>query len=167
MIPTRYMEKFWAKVERGEPSACWLWKGAVGSTGYGVYSTKVSGKKKSYGAHRFAWLLTHGPIEPATLQVCHRCDVPLCVNPGHLFLGTQFENMADMIAKGRQYREGRDCHGELNGRAKLKQHQVEDIRRAINAGRTSRVVAERFGVSKSTVLMIARGERWDDAGVEL
>ena len=71
---------------------CWLWKGKPGSGGYGSW--------KHGQAHRASWEFYRGPI-PAGLQVCHRCDVPLCVNPDHLFIGTQSDNIQDMYAKGR------------------------------------------------------------------
>ena len=87
-------ERFWAKVERGE--GCWLFTGYRASHGYG--SHRYQGK--AYRAHRLAYLLTYGTL-PSDLNVCHHCDNPGCVRPDHLFLGTQADNMRDMIAKGR------------------------------------------------------------------
>ncbi|MBI5315856.1 MAG: HNH endonuclease [Nitrospirae bacterium] len=88
-------DRFWSKVAKGPPEDCWLWMGARLLTGYGVFSLGGSD-----GAHRVAWMLTHGPIPPGR-HICHHCDNPPCCNPAHLFCGTHLDNMRDRDRKGR------------------------------------------------------------------
>ena len=89
------LQRLMAKVEITE-SGCWLWHGNFNNQGYGYIG--VDYKKKL--VHRLSWELHFGPI-PEGMQMCHRCDVPLCVNPGHLFIGTATDNVRDMFSKDR------------------------------------------------------------------
>jgi hypothetical protein len=86
--------RFWPKVEK--TSACWLWRGALANSGYG----RVWFNRTMYQAHRVAYMLSNGQI-PDGVDVCHRCDVKICVRPDHLFLGTRLDNMRDAATKGR------------------------------------------------------------------
>lgn len=92
-------DQFWERVEPEPNSGCWLWTGPFVLGGYGTFSVS---SRRMVGAHRFAYAEVYGPI-PEGMLVCHRCDVKPCVNPDHLFLGTQRDNMQDMVRKGRNW----------------------------------------------------------------
>ena len=83
-------ERFWSKVEKSE--SCWMWKGKTNNSGYGSICGTSS--------HRFSWALFRGRI-PEGMRVLHVCDIRKCVNPDHLFLGTQLQNILDAKQKGR------------------------------------------------------------------
>lgn len=123
---------FWQKVDKGTEDGCWIWTGARHRKGYGRFA--VANRRKVY-AHRYSWELAHGPI-PDGLFVLHRCDNPPCVNPGHLFLGTNQDNMRDAAAKGR-----------LVSRAKLTEAIVTSMRRRHAAGTASIIEPRRRGWS--------------------
>lgn len=89
--------RFWAMVEKG--NACWLFQGALNNKGYG----KFYFQGRLCGAHRVAWALQFGALPDQ--HVCHRCDTPACVNPAHLFLGSQRDNLRDMASKGRHWQQ--------------------------------------------------------------
>jgi hypothetical protein len=95
--------RFWAKV-RQAPNGCWEWTASrIGGRDrklYGQFTYTAGTKQVHVYAHRFAWMLVHGPI-PEGHYICHRCDNGLCVAESHLFLGTQFDNMQDASRKGR------------------------------------------------------------------
>lgn len=136
------MDRFDEFIEPVPESGCWIWTGTEFANGYGRFGDQR--------AHRVAYERVNGAI-PDGLLACHKCDTRLCVNPAHIFIGDTDANMADMVAKGRS------AHGTRHGRAKLTQEQVATIRAA--AGKV-RDIAASFGVSKSLVSMIRRGEIW-------
>lgn len=93
--PEKRKRIFWEHVNKTE--SCWLWTGPRTGTGYGVFS--IAGQRRM--THRWSYEWAHGQI-PDGHGVLHKCDVPLCVNPAHLFTGTQADNMRDMLQKGRK-----------------------------------------------------------------
>src|SRR5262245_839701 len=138
MFTSAQSEAFWGSADMsGGPDACWLWRGSVFQHGYG--RRKISGV--TWQAHRLAWALRNGSI-PDGLWVLHRCDVPLCVNPAHLFLGTVLDNNRDALRKGRA------AVGERAPAAKLTAEDVQRIRREYAEGDGgTRTLAARYGVS--------------------
>lgn len=99
-IPKSVATRLWAKVHRDAQNGCWEWIGARDKNGYGRIQVMTDGKWGTQLVHREAYKLLRGNL-PDDLGLCHRCDNPPCVNPDHLFLGTQLDNMTDAKLKGR------------------------------------------------------------------
>lgn len=95
------LARFWSKVDRRGDDECWPWTGGAHPRGYGRFTLQ---HPRTVAAHRFAWEIANGREFPRGLNGCHRCDNPPCVNPAHIWPGTQAENLADMYAKGRRGR---------------------------------------------------------------
>ena len=134
-------ERFWERVKKTK--GCWLWTGILGNHGYGVIFISKRPKAIFNLAHRLSWELHSGPI-PEGMQVLHKCDIRPCINPAHLFLGTQKDNIHDMMRKRR-------------GPGKLSDEQILAIR---SSNVPSRKMATILGVSKTTVLDARRGKTW-------
>jgi hypothetical protein len=102
------VERFMSKVEPEPNTGCWLWTGAPNQDGYGKFcgGSRRDGSRNQRGAHRASWIFFRGQI-PDGLSVLHACDVRICVNPDHLFVGTQLENCIDMARKGRGKRSSK------------------------------------------------------------
>lgn len=156
-------DRFWSKVDTtGGPDACWIWQGPKRDTGYG-YTTDFW---KKILAHRMAYELTYGPVPPGK-NVCHSCDVRDCVNPAHLWAGSQSENLRDAAAKGRLGKGPRNPkRGEASSQTTLTEADVRAMRAAYQPGTsrgqrvTIRSLARKYGVTSSCVHRIIRREAW-------
>lgn len=156
MRATTLQEKLADKYQPIPWSGCWIWTGAT--YGNGRYGTLG----KYGGAHRAAWTVANGPI-PLGMNVLHKCDVGLCVNPDHLFLGTQADNVTDMIQKGRKNvgnsgRHGNHARGERNGSVKASDGTVASIRISYLSIKNKAELARRYGLSESQIRRIVQGE---------
>ena len=154
------IDRYWEKVDSKpiDPNGCWLWTAGTSAAGYGMLSRGGRGNGMIY-THRMAWEFAYGSI-PSNMWVLHQCDVPRCVRPDHLFLGTQFDNMRDMSAKRRQWAQlhpERVRRGITNNKAKLTEDDVHHIRQS---GESNRALARRLGVNHKTVSLVRRGLTW-------
>lgn len=141
-----YHHDFWERVSLGDKDECWLWLGATTEAGYGTLTIN----HKPLGAHRMSWILMNGEI-PKGMNVCHKCDIPPCVNPNHLFLGTHQENMDDKVKKGRQ-----PTRFTGSVRAKIKGQQFDMFKSRISAGEKPFSIAKEFGIHGATACKIAK-----------
>jgi hypothetical protein len=150
-------ERFWKKIVVAGPDECWLWSASRYRDGYGQFGLRAG---KVVAAHRVAWMSEHGEPPPG-LVLRHRCDVKLCCNPRHLELGTQADNMRDMVGRGRS------CKGSKNPRAKLNEDQVREILGRLGSGATQAAMARAYGVSNATVSLIANGINWGGVRINM
>lgn len=161
-------EEFWKRVNKSE--TCWFWEGAKCSDGYGT----VRWIDRTCSTHRKAWELVNGAV-PDGLSVLHQCDQRGCVNPEHLFLGTQTDNMQDAAIKGRLFGRATatgDRHGShtrpesvrrgtTNGRSTLTRTQVMQIR-ALYPSMTQEQLGKKYGVDQITISRIVRRKTYVD-----
>jgi hypothetical protein len=151
-VSTKTLEdRFWEKVEKTD--GCWLWTGVV----KGWYGRIRRGRAADgdVGAHRFSYELHCGPI-PSGMFVCHRCDNPRCVNPDHLFVGTQRDNMRDKIKKHR----GNNPRGEQLPQSILTESLVLEARRICRTQKDMTAFAGAHGVTYSCVYDAVKMRRW-------
>jgi hypothetical protein len=139
-------------------AGCWIWSGGNNGS-YGVFrvGSTTDGSRRQVYAHRISYELHKGKI-PAGLFVCHTCDVKLCVNPAHLFLGTNADNIRDHLNKGGSI--GRSRHGEENPRAVLDVDQVRAIRRRYDCGESLTQLGRSYGVTKQAIYGIVLRKNW-------
>lgn len=147
---------FWSCVDISDDlDGCWEWTSTRTAAGYGVLGVRG---RRIY-AHRMSFELHHRALDDGE-QACHSCDNPPCVNPGHLFAGTQLDNMRDMIRKGRRRPDSVSPRGEDHPAAKLTEGKVLAIRAAARSGVTRRELAERYGVSQGCIDGVVSRRKW-------
>lgn len=140
----RFIEQYIPVTESG----CWLWTGAKARGDYGV----INKDNKLVRAHRVSYMLFKGKI-PDGLMVLHKCDIPDCVNPEHLFLGTAMDNTHDMIKKGRQS----VMKGENHYKSILNRDDIKIIR---NSHKKVKELAEEYGVAPGTIYNVLQRKTW-------
>lgn len=156
-------KRFWSKINKLGPDECWLWTGATQGFGYGVLNSCVN--NKLVRAHRLSWNIHNGDI-PANMFVCHKCDNPLCVNPKHLFIGSNTDNVHDMWKKGRASPPPRNgsippLHlGENHPNSKLTGAKVLEIRKLSRDGINGRQLASLFKITPAQISNILRNKQW-------
>lgn len=160
MTHDEWVAGFWKRVARLGPRQCWPWKGTVTTSGYGQLK-RAGGKTNDY-AHRVSVELKSGQRVPKGMVVMHMCDNPLCVNPSHLRVATQRENVQDMLNKGRA--KPPSVRGERHGSAKLSDDQTLELRaiwdmRHTDPRITQEALAKKYGISQSQVSRIVNRQR--------
>ncbi len=141
--------RFWEKVDIRGDDDCWPWLAGCSEPGYGSFWAFG----KNWGASRVAFVLQYGG-DPVGLLICHACDNPPCCNPRHVFIGTQMDNIADCVSKGRR------SNGERHYNSKLTSELVLEIRAASYSGETQTALAEKYGVSQPHIERIINRKSW-------
>jgi len=148
----KYQDRFWSRMEK--TAGCWVWSGMTNQDGYGIVKFRHQKQVYVVMAHHLAYFYTNS--HPGKLHVCHHCDHPPCINPSHLYVGTNQDNMTDRNNKNRTAR------GEENGQAKLTETKVLQIRQCArdNPLLSLRAIAQKFNISKSAASSVIHYQTW-------
>jgi len=152
-LTEKNIKNFWKKVDIKSEDECWEWTGCKNNDDYG----QININKKTYRSHRISWILHYDDIPKdnsiyGTMLVLHKCDNPGCVNPNHLFLGTNKDNMEDMVTKNRN--KIPDNSGEKHGRHKLTEREVLEIRfKYSSCLYLQKDLAEEYGIKQISLIV--------------
>lgn len=152
------IDRVLSRIEKIPESGCWIFMGALHDSGYGICG--IEGTKVDR-VHRITYRHFIGEI-PKGLFVLHRCDVRACCNPHHLFIGTNQDNVNDMIAKGRNSKPPRNLHdiGSNRYNAKMDESKVLEARKMYDSGVIAYKLSKIFGVSAATMNKICKRQTW-------
>lgn len=169
-------ERFWSKVNKAGPipehrpelGPCWVWTAYCDKKGYGGFCV---GQSKMKRAHRVSWKMHFGELPVDKPHVLHHCDNPSCVNPSHLWAGTNADNNADMMAKkrgvflrgdqhGARLHPESHAHGSEHHSAKLTEADIPEVRRRRREGEPLSSIARSFGVHECTINDAVKGRTW-------
>ncbi len=158
-LPAHVVERFWSHVTK---ASCWIFHSRSGKAHHEFGYMRFGIDHRMIYAHRVAWMIEKGEIPPG-LQVLHNCpdgDNPACVNPDHLFLGTQGDNVRDCYHKGRDRSELKGSPGSTNPFSVLTEENVRQIRIGLAAGIRQTVLARQYNVCRQAIWSIAHGRGW-------
>lgn len=141
-----------SQIKIDKKTGCWIWQGSKNEDGYG----RKRYKGRTTYVHRVFYEVFVGKI-PKGMCVLHRCDTPACCNPSHLFIGTQKDNIDDMVNKNRH----KPLIGEKHGSSKLTEKDVLEIRRLRKEGMTRKKISEKFLISRGYVYEIVVRRSWN------
>jgi len=153
MSKQNIQDRFYKKTKKNIGNGCLEWQGAKDNKGYGIF--RIDGK--NHQAHRVAYSFVHGEI-PEGMKVLHNCDNRACISDEHLRLGTQQDNVSDMINKGRWNFRGNACR-----LSKLTELQVQTILLRLRNGEKQETIANDFGVTRQAISDIKRKITWKHA----
>lgn len=170
MLTPGVLARFWAKVDKNGPipshrpelGPCWIWKAAT-CRGYGKFRIGIKGPGTLFISTHISYAIKHG-VMPENLFALHHCDNPACINPDHIFLGRDAENMKDKSLKGRAVAgycpPEKKARGEVHPKHKLTELSIREIRRLCSIGIPQRKIAAMFGVSKPQISYIKNRITW-------
>lgn len=147
-------EQFWKYAEKGKEGECWNWKGRLNEWGYG----RVFHNGRGILSNRLSWMIHFGEI-PNEMLVCHKCDNPACINPQHLWLGTNTDNMRDMMKKERNQKKLNKLQVSIIRKSYAKHYPVgKSI--GDKFGISGKELAEIFGVCRAQISRIVNEKEW-------
>lgn len=156
---SRTLERLRSKIDKRGPTECWPWTASIDRGGYGRF--RVKSREQPIGAHQATWIAANGPIPPGK-HVLHTCDVRHCCNEAHLWLGSNAENVADKVAKGRS-KLGRE---KRHSAAKLTDEQVNAIKANVD-GKSTAALSREFGIDRKGIWQMRAGKTYEPKGAPL